>query len=321
VKAPPLSSHNMYDRLTVDTMDNDSDDDTLVDSSVHNGRGSQVAELNTLEACLIPCESHDIVTQPKEGVKNKYFIRLMKVEREVLLNVSITMMDTHEMVQVKVLLDSSTTGMFIDQQVVHQNRLKTQILLFPIKVYNVDGGLNQGGLITEEVTLMMSHRGHKEKATFEVCNLGKAVIIVRDPWLQKHNLDINWETGQVKMTQCPPECNVFIHMANKEQKQKRIATRWKYRVTVEEVEDEDMQVHIRGRTTEGDVLMEGVEMLPQTMEEHFIRKTERLESWGDKDLNPQAKDGVEKTVEEMVPKWFHKYLKVFSKKELEQMLL
>jgi hypothetical protein len=99
------------------------------------------------------------------------------------LNVSITTMDMHEMVQVKALLDSSTTGMFIDQQFVHQNRLKTQILLFPIKVYNVDGSLNQGGLITEEVTLMMSHRGHKEKATNKVCDLGKAVIIVGHPWL------------------------------------------------------------------------------------------------------------------------------------------
>ena len=35
--------------------------------------------------------------------------------------------------------------------------------------------------------------------------------------------------------------------------------------------------------------------------------------------NPQAKGGKEKTVEEMVPKQFNKYIKVFSKKELEWM--
>ena len=77
-------------------------------------------------------------------------------------------------------------------------------------MYNVDGMLNKGGSITEEVTMMMSHKGHKEKVIFEVCDLGKAVIIIGLPWLQKHNLEINWKTGKVKMTCCPLECNVFI---------------------------------------------------------------------------------------------------------------
>jgi hypothetical protein len=65
----------------------------------------------------------------------------------------------------------------------HKSGLKTRILLYLIKVYNIDGTLNQGGSITEEITLMMSHRGHKERAVFEVCNLGKAMLIVGHPWL------------------------------------------------------------------------------------------------------------------------------------------
>jgi len=36
-----------------------------------------------------------------------------------------------------------------------------------------------------------------------VCNLGKTDIILEMPWLQAHNLEINWETGEVKMTRCP----------------------------------------------------------------------------------------------------------------------
>ena len=75
---------------------------------------------------------------------------------------------------------------------------------------NVNGTLNQGGSITEEIMLMMSHRGHKEKAIFEVCNLGKATLIVGHPWLRKHNPEIDWKTGKVKLTRCPSEYNVFI---------------------------------------------------------------------------------------------------------------
>ena len=85
-------------------------------------------------------------------------------------------------------------------------------------MYNVDGTLNKEGMITEEVTLMMSHKGHKEKAVFKVCDLGKATIIIGLPWLQKHNPEINWQTGEVKMTCCPLECNVFICAARREHK-------------------------------------------------------------------------------------------------------
>ena len=50
----------------------------------------------------------------------------------------------------------------------------------------------------------------------------------------------------------------------------KIAQAWKYRATVEEIEDKDAQVHIRGGVTEGDMLMEENDALPDMMEEHYI---------------------------------------------------
>ena len=61
---------------------------------------------------------------------------------------------------------------------------------------------------------------------------------------------------------------------------------WKYRATMEEVEDEDADAHIRGGVTEEGVLLEANKVLPNTMEEHFIRKLERPASWGNMNLNP-----------------------------------
>ena len=55
----------------------------------------------------------------------------------------------------------------------------------PIHMYNVDRTMNQGGLITDETTMMMSHKGHREKAVFEVCDLGKSNIIISFTWLKK----------------------------------------------------------------------------------------------------------------------------------------
>jgi len=111
--------------------------------------------------------------------------------------------DPHDTIGFMALLDSGATGLFIDRGFVHRNGLKTRALDQPIKVYNVDDTLNQGGSITEEITLMISHKGHKEKAVFEVCDLGKSAVILGHPWLWKHNPEINWQTGKVKMSRCP----------------------------------------------------------------------------------------------------------------------
>jgi len=37
-----------------------------------------------------------------------------------------------------------------------------------------------------------------------VCNLGKTEVILGMPWLVAHNLEINWETGEVKIIRCLP---------------------------------------------------------------------------------------------------------------------
>jgi len=51
----------------------------------------------------------------------------------------------------------------------------------------------------------------------DICDLGKTEVILGMPWLQAHNPEINWETGEVKMTRCPPLCK-----GNKRREEKRI---------------------------------------------------------------------------------------------------
>ena len=59
-----------------------------------------------------------------------------------------------------------------------------------------------------------------------MCNLGKTDIILEMPWLQAHNLEINWETGEVKMTRRPLlyERNTKLKEESKVKKKKSIAT-------------------------------------------------------------------------------------------------
>jgi len=77
-------------------------------------------------------------------------------------------------------------------------------LVKPIKVRNVDGSDNKGGSITHEMKVNLYYRGHIERVRMDVCKLGKTDIILGIPWLAAYNPEINWETGEVKMTRHPP---------------------------------------------------------------------------------------------------------------------
>ena len=139
-------------------------------------------------------------------------------------------------------------------------------------MFNVDGIKNSAGNITHLANIIIDYQGHCEKVTAEVTDLGKNQVILRYTWLKKHNPDIDWTNGEVKMTHCPQSCyllqekSIFLQTLKKK-----------------EVE--------------------------QAWSAHKIQVT----------LDKSKK--VEKTVEELVPKEYHKYLKVFSKEESERMLI
>jgi len=61
-------------------------------------------------------------------------------------------------------------------------------------------------MITYEIEVNIFFKGHVERAKMDVYNLARIEVILGMPWLAAHNPEINWETGEVKMTRCPPLC-------------------------------------------------------------------------------------------------------------------
>ena len=104
------------------------------------------------------------------------------------------------------LVDSGATGEFIDQHYVKSNWLHTWKLSILIPVHHVDGTLNEAGSITEVVNLVLRHQNHSERTLFAVTTLGKQKLILGHSWLCKHHPEIDWNTREVKMSQCPPCC-------------------------------------------------------------------------------------------------------------------
>ena len=126
--------------------------------------------------------------------------------REVWLKVGLEKLESYEGVAVKVLLDSSVTGLFMDITFAKEKRFKIEKLKKPLLVSNVDRIANAGEAITHQVECNMFFKGYIERARMDVCNLGKTEVILGIPWLIAHNSEIDWEKGEVKITCCPPIC-------------------------------------------------------------------------------------------------------------------
>ena len=103
--------------------------------------------------------------------------------REVQLNIGLEKIDTHEDVTVKALLDSGTTGMFINRKMAARHGFKLQKLDRPVAVKNVDGMNNSAGAIIHQVEVNVYYKGHVERIKIEVCDLGRTEVILEMPWL------------------------------------------------------------------------------------------------------------------------------------------
>jgi len=195
--------------------------------------------------------------------------------REVWLNIRIEKIDTHKGVAVKALLDSSATGMFMDKRTAVKHRFMLEKLKRPIMVRNIDGTNNSGEAITHQVEANVYHKGHVERMRMDVCDLGKMEVILGMPWLQVHNLEINWKTGEVKMIRCPPLCSRTRPRGV--EKEKRVAILEKEKIVRWAIDDK--------------------------------------EDWGRKEEIEED----HRKIEELVPRKFLKWRKVFGKVESERM--
>ena len=113
--------------------------------------------------------------------------------------------DTHEGVIVKVLLDSGAIGMFANKKFVEKNGFKLEKLEKAVKIRNVDGMENSGGIVTHKIECNMYFKGHVERMRLDVCDLGRMEVILGMPWLVAYNPEIDWEKRDVRSANSKPE--------------------------------------------------------------------------------------------------------------------
>ena len=166
--------------------------------------------------------ARDLKGIAREGGTQREVQRTFKMLKEVWLDIGIERTNTHKGITIKVLLDSGTTGMFIDRKIAAKHGFRLQKLERPVRVKNVDGMYNSGEAIMYEVEVNVYYKSHVERMRMDVCNLGTEVILGM-PWLAAHNPEINWKMGEIKMTRCLPLCGE-VKIKKKKKKGRRVIT-------------------------------------------------------------------------------------------------
>ena len=168
----------------------------------------------------------------------------------------------------------------------------------PINVRNVDGSLNKKGPIENTVEINIYYQGHREKTEIDVIGGQKWTVILEMPWLARHNPEIDWRTGEVKMTRCLEECR-------KQWKPVQGKSGWE-KQKEEEVKEET------GRKREEKKKKMKMKK-GKTME---VKKVaEEWEIWDEEEETARSEAEAKKLVLEK----FHEWIKVFGKKQSERM--
>ena len=145
------------------------------------------------------------------------------------MNIGIEKIDTHKGITVEAFLDSGAIEIFMDRKIAARHGFKLQKLERPVVVKNVDGTNNSTRAIIHQVKVNVYYKNHIERMRINICNLGRIEVILEMPWLQVHNLEINWKTEKVKIMRC-----LLLYRRNTKRKEDRKAEKKKRVATIEE---------------------------------------------------------------------------------------
>jgi len=177
---------------------------------------------------------------------------LEKDPRCIMVPTHLKTTDTMEEASTEAMVDTGATGDFVDQDFVNQAKLPTRKLSQPIPVYNVDGMLNEARSIHEVVDMIMTYDGHSERILLAITWLGKQSMILGMTWLNKHNPEIDFRAGTVKMTRCLPQCCVACQTERRDERkaEKKFAQQVNacrmgpFPAFVEDADDEDDEPYV-----------------------------------------------------------------------------
>ena len=212
--------------------------------------------------------------------------------REVTIKIGLERLDMQEEIMVEALLDNGATGLLMSLEFARKKGFKLKKLERPMQVRNVNGSFNREGPIENMVEVNVYYKGHVERTEIDVIGGQKWGVILEMPWLERLNPEIDWKTGEVKITRCPEECGKqWRPVQGKSGWEKQKEEEAKEEAGRKREEKEKKKKQKKGRTGE---------------ERKVI---EEWEIWDEEEEAAKSEAEAKK----LVPERFHKWIKVFER--------
>ena len=123
-----------------------------------------------------------------------------------MVKIGLERIDMQEGITVEALLDSRAMGLVMSSEFARKQGFKLKKLERLMNVRNVDESFNKEGPIENTVEVNIYYQKHRERTEIDMIGEQKWTVILGMPWLAHHNPEINWRTGEAKITRCPEEC-------------------------------------------------------------------------------------------------------------------
>jgi hypothetical protein len=106
------------------------------------------------------------------------------------------------------MVDCRVRENFIDKKYAEQVGIPLDKKKIPQRVLAVDGREVASSLVTHNTMVRLTTNNHWEMIKLHCINISNSPIILRLPWLKKHNPKINWRAGRVMFdsNKCAKEC-------------------------------------------------------------------------------------------------------------------
>ena len=118
------------------------------------------------------------------------------------MHVPVSLHTSYSMADKKALVDSGATNNFMNPCFTEQMKLGTQKLPQLCKIWNIDGSLNKGGLLTNYIDLEVQTKNDCKIMHFLVTDLGEDIILGY-PWLAMFEPPITWGTATINILSLP----------------------------------------------------------------------------------------------------------------------